>query len=251
MHDDAASKDYFERHNVVYSDERLDFTFKFIASQLGNGKERPMRFLDVGCGAGNILKRASEVFGRENVHGMDFSAAYADMARKDTGCQVHEGSILDAEYLKGLGQKYDVVLLSAVLHHLVGDSRRESEARAQEAIANGLSLLNPGGFLIIQEPAIHPRLICDVIFHIKNIVSRWYKDRICIGGYWYNIGAPVVSFYTNQQLEGMVREVSGKGPFSTNIKKLTGHKFLKYCGIRERTESTFVVKRPNEGRAAA
>ena len=40
--------------------------------------------------------------------------------------------------------------------------------------------------------------------YVKKGVSRITSRRVPIGGYWNNIGPPVVSYYTNEELRDMV-----------------------------------------------
>jgi 2-polyprenyl-3-methyl-5-hydroxy-6-metoxy-1,4-benzoquinol methylase len=80
------------------------------------------RFLDIGCGSG-LFSLAARRLGAE-VHSFDFDPKSVACARElkrryfpdDAGWRVQAGSVLDDEFVAGLG-KFDVVYSWGVLHH--------------------------------------------------------------------------------------------------------------------------------------
>lgn len=104
-----------------------------------------LRFIDVGSGSG-LFSLAARRLGA-TVHSFDFDpqsvACTAELRRRffpnDIEWTIEEGSVLDAEYLSGLG-RFDVVYSWGVLHH-TGDMWR--------AIGNTATLCTPNGILFI------------------------------------------------------------------------------------------------------
>ncbi|MCH7776950.1 MAG: hypothetical protein IH878_10485 [Gemmatimonadetes bacterium] len=90
--------------------------------------------------------------------------------------------------------------MGAVLHHLIGRTRWSSAAYARQCLANCMTLLKPGGHLLLFEPTIGPRFAMASAFWIKKVVTRLTDRRIDLAGCWINIGQPVVSYYTEKQL---------------------------------------------------
>jgi len=126
------------------------------------------------------------------------------------GCDVHLGSIVDPGLATQIEQRFDFAVVAAVLHHLIGRTRAESRRYAQQAVHNAVSLLNPGGHLVVFEPVWYPRLVMDALFYVKKAVSSVTPNRVTFLDTWNNIGAPVVSYYSNEELLRMVT-AGGRG----------------------------------------
>ena len=57
---------------------------------------------------------------------------------------------------------------------------------------------------MVDEGFSPPRAV-DAVFYVKKAVTRFTSRRVGILGEWNNIGPPVVSYYTNEQLVEMVQ----------------------------------------------
>jgi SAM-dependent methyltransferase len=132
------------------------------------------------------------------------SPRYLEQARQRVGCETHQGSILDPDVVGRLGGRFDFAVLGAVLHHLVGRTRRASRERARLALANALSLVRPGGHVIVLEPVFYPPWMMDLVFYVKTLAVKLTSRRLELFDQWNNLGAPVVSYYTNEELRRMV-----------------------------------------------
>jgi SAM-dependent methyltransferase len=142
--------------------------------------------------------------GIDQLVGVDVSEKSLALTRDRVGCDVHLGSIVDPGLATQIGRRFDFAVVAAVLHHLIGSTRAESRRYAQQAVHNALSLLNPGGHLVVFEPVWYPRLAMDALFYVKKLVSSITPKRVTIFDTWNNIGAPVVSYYSNEELLRMV-----------------------------------------------
>ncbi|HSD66309.1 MAG TPA: class I SAM-dependent methyltransferase [Vicinamibacteria bacterium] len=162
--------------------------------------------VEIGCGNGNVLGYLRDATGLRRLAGIDVSPRSLEQARARVGCETHEGSILDEALVERLAGRFDFAVLGAVLHHLVGRTRRASRARARLALAHALSLVRPGGHVIVHEPAFHPPWAMDLVFYAKTLAVRLTSRRLALFGPWNNLGAPVVSYYTNEELRGMATE---------------------------------------------
>jgi 2-polyprenyl-3-methyl-5-hydroxy-6-metoxy-1,4-benzoquinol methylase len=106
---------------------------------------RGVSFLDIGCGSG-LFSLAARRLGA-TVHSLDDDPQSVACARElkrrhlrdDAGWTIEKGSVLDDDYIAGLG-KFDVVYSWGVLHH-TGDMRK--------AFSNVLTTVAPGGKLLI------------------------------------------------------------------------------------------------------
>jgi len=199
--EDKHTVDYFDRNVPEYSDYRLPHVVEAIRKHARDDAW----LIDVGCGVGNILESVMRTTGIRNVCGMDSSGVCLQKTGERVGCQTFLGSVVDDGFVESVPRKFDFVLLMAVLHHLIGKTRKQSKRQALAALSNCLKLLKPGGRLIISEPIFYPRMAMHVLFYVKKAITGVTTERLPIFGYWNNIGAPVVSYYTDEDLLGMLR----------------------------------------------
>lgn len=205
-HDEKTVR-YFDAHAPEYSIDRLAFAAEVIAQHA----DADSSLIDLGCGAGNTLAYLVETTPINDVVGVDVSEGLLERCREQVQAPVHLASILDDDLESIVGRKFDVAVVAAVLHHLIGPTRARSRGHAQAAIRNALRLLNPGGHLVIVEPSFGPRLVLDGVFYVKKALSSVTNRRVFVGdNYWTNFGAPVVSYYGNHELQSMVEQEGGR-----------------------------------------
>lgn len=122
-------------------DERIASAERSLREMLHVQDLRGKRFLDIGCGSGLFSLAARRLGAR--VHSFDYDPESAGCARElrrryfpdDPEWSVEEGSVLDREYVAGLGQ-HDVVYSWGVLHH-TGDMWRALEHAALPVAPGG------------------------------------------------------------------------------------------------------------------
>jgi 2-polyprenyl-3-methyl-5-hydroxy-6-metoxy-1,4-benzoquinol methylase len=127
----------------VLDDERIVEAERSIREMLGVESLAGRRFLDVGSGSG-LFSLAARRLGAERVHSFDFDPQSVACARElrrryfegDPKWTVEEGSILDEDFVAGLG-RWDVVYSWGVLHH-TGDMWRALDLAQSTADARGL-----------------------------------------------------------------------------------------------------------------
>ena len=236
---DAGTEAYFDTRTPEYDPARFAPAAEWIR-RLGGANSS---LLDVGCGNGNVLEYLKEATGLRRLAGVDVSPRCLDEARTRAGCETHLGSILDPDLVRRLEGGFDFVVLGAVLHHLVGSTRRASRARARLALSNAVSLVRPGGHLLVIEPVFYPPWMMDVVFHVKKAAVTLTSRRLELFGRWNNLGAPVVSYYTNEEIEGMV----AGDPRAEVLERRSVPAFLPFLQraafIRRREDTTLVIRR--------
>lgn len=200
MHHDEKTQAYFDNFVPHYRPERFDFAINFL-NQLPTEN---LSLLDIGCGDGATLAMIKQSTGIRQLTGLDISPNYLAKARNSVNCETIEGSILDDKVAEKLQGKYDICTLGAVIHHLIGNTRRESRELGSLCVKNAMRLLRPGGRLIIFEPTYTPKLMMDLVFWIKKTCVRFTGHRIEILRSWANLGEPVVSYYTPQELDRFI-----------------------------------------------
>lgn len=200
MGDDRATVDYFDHHVHDYSPARLQSAVTFIAEHVTPDSA----LIDIGCGTGNVLAHISRTTGISQLAGLDVSERCVELTKEKVAADVYRASVLDDATVARFRGGFDVAVMAAVLHHLVGPSRRHSRRAANRAVSNALQMVKPGGYLIVVEPTFTPAVTVFVLFWIKTVLSKIFRRRLPIGGYWNNVGAPVVSYYSTDEVLEML-----------------------------------------------
>jgi SAM-dependent methyltransferase len=237
---DVGTMDYFDSHVPEYSVGRL----KHVVEAINRYGSTRASLIDVGCGTGNTLEFLRDVTDVKDVCGLDVSEKCLQKARARVGCDTYCGSIFDPGFVGSIDRRFDFAVVAAVLHHLIGRTRAECRELVGQAVENTFSLLRPGGHLVVLEPVFYPSRAMDAVFYTKKAVSRVVAGRVSLGGYWNNIGAPVVSYYTNEELAELL--VSGtRGEIVE--RHVEPHDLGPVLGrLIRKTNSTFVVRKRDE-----
>lgn len=134
------------RFLTVLNDERIAYAESSLKEMLEVSDLRGRSFLDAGSGSG-LFSLAAKRLGATRVHSFDYDtdsvACTRELKRRffpnDTDWTIDQGSVLDSEYLAGLG-RFDIVYSWGVLHHT---------GRMWEALANVSDAVAQGGRLFI------------------------------------------------------------------------------------------------------
>lgn len=239
---DAATVDYFDRHCHEYGRNRIRGVAKVLRPLVGP----QARLVDVGAGTGGNLARLSKALGVRDITALDASSeTIARVGSRLPHARTECVSILEPQQLRHLAGTFDVVLMAAVLHHLVGSTRAGSQRLAQEGLRNAASLAKPGGIVVVLEPVFSPRGAwirgldpSGALFWLKRAVTSVTSERVPVLGYWNNIGAPVVSFYSHAQVSSMVVS-AGLTPVHRDVRRQS----LGWAdAVIERGDATYVAR---------
>lgn len=236
---DAGTEAYFDTWTPDYDAARFAPAGEWIRRLRGEDSS----LVDVGCGNGNVLAYLREATGLRRLTGLDVSPRYLEQARERAGCETHMGSILDPDLVGRLEGRFDFAVLGAVLHHLIGRTRRASRDRARMALANAVSLVRPGGHVLVLEPVFYPPWMMDVVFHVKKIAATLTSRRLELSDRWNNLGAPVVSYYTNEELREMVADDPRAELLELRSIPAYLSSLQRAAFIRRREDTTLVIRR--------
>src|SRR5829696_1438128 len=136
----------WQRFLSVLDDERIAEAERSLTNMLGVSTLAGKTFLDVGSGSG-LFSLAALRLGAERVHSFDFDpqsvACTAELRRRyaadDQRWTVAQGSALDEDYIRSLGQ-WDIVYSWGVQHHT---------GRMWDGLGLAGSAVAPGGRLFI------------------------------------------------------------------------------------------------------
>jgi 2-polyprenyl-3-methyl-5-hydroxy-6-metoxy-1,4-benzoquinol methylase len=142
----------------VLNEDRIGTARRSLADMLDRERLDGLRFLDIGCGSGLFSLAARQLGAR--VHSFDFDPLSVSCAQElkrrffpgDAEWRIERGSVLDADYLQGLGE-FDVVYSWGVLHHT---------GQMWSAIDHASRLVAPGGRLFI------------AIYNDQGQISAWW-----------------------------------------------------------------------------
>ena len=138
---------------------RVDFVRRYLSGRCG-------RVLDVGCGKGLFLSGLRELGWQ--VYGTELSEISSDFARR-SGLPVYTKTIEEAPLETG---SFDLISLFHVLEHL---------PQPQDTLSTALSLLRPGGTLLVEVPNI----------------GSWYARAF--GDNWFHYDVPRHLFHFNPE----------------------------------------------------
>ncbi len=215
---------------------------RFATDQIRQRADAESTLLDIGCGTGSLLALLESETGISHLTGMDVSANALKVSSQRVACTTLQASILDPDLATSIPDRFDFVVLAAVLHHLVGRSRRRSRQLVATALETAMSLLTDDGHLVIVEPTFTPRWAMDTMFFTKKQVTRFTASRVEILGTWNNIGAPVVSYYSPDELRELLADAGADVVEFHNAEgKL--RRLPRRLGITGRWDTTIIARR--------
>ena len=166
-------------------------------------KNKNIKILEVGCGAGGILKYLNDI-GYNNLTGIDYDKEQLNFGINEGLNLIHIGN-----FKKEI--KYDFIILSHVLEHLINPSNQ---------IKSIYELLNDNGNLYIEVPSIHSIKNNNYNFDISKYFHIAHVTHFSLNTFKY-------FFYKNNlQIDKINEEIQ-----SVSSKNLDGKKIKFYSSL--------------------
>jgi hypothetical protein len=83
----------------------------------------------------------------------------------------------------------------------------------------------------------------DCVFYIKKYISMFTSRRIGVFGKWNNIGAPVVSYYNNEELLEMVPQSNYTSIIDQHIDENRVGLLFRLAFISKRANTTIIIQK--------
>ena len=199
---------YFDATADVYSHERgLDEieSWPVVDEFIDRLSTEGDRLLEIGCGDGLLLEYALEHTDVTEAHGLDISPEMLPDADDDVRAHYVEGSATDLP-LPFEPESFDFVVMSDVLHHLVGANRAQSKLKAQAALIEASTLLKPGGYLVVKDIYYRSPIGPDQLTSYAIFFGLKYFSGIASAIDEQAAPGLLVSFYTQDELLELLRQ---------------------------------------------
>jgi trans-aconitate methyltransferase len=118
-----------------------------IIEHLSRLDERALRIADIGGGIGSVAQAIATSVPRVSVDVFDSSKLAKMQFIRHERVRLRFGDFLESEIV----EKYDVVLLRTVLHHITGATTQQTRRRQQDAISKAAQMLHDTGSMFVTE----------------------------------------------------------------------------------------------------
>lgn len=162
--EECGAREKTDGYNRRYSSEprASDLVLLSILEELASERSEPLRLLDVGCGNGNLLRMIAHQFPSWQLFGMDPAEPIIAECANDpslAGVTFFWGDVLESSVEHLGGQKFDIVLVNAVLQVLTA-------TQILEAYTALFSYLHTSGHLINFDGYFESEEVSSVTVHL-------------------------------------------------------------------------------------
>jgi tRNA (cmo5U34)-methyltransferase len=159
-------KDHFEKEALLFDRfffkvmPRYQELTQALVDSLPFRKTEKLKFLDLGCGTGNLAQKIISGYPRAQITCLDMAENMLKMARVKLGRNPNvsfwQGDIRDFDY----SGKYDAIVSSMALHHIEGREKTAFYRRLRKALKNG------GVFITV-----------DIFLSSNGHLQKFYMDK--------------------------------------------------------------------------
>lgn len=231
------NKTYFDNLGELYG-KIYKNDDDFFTNWIKNKNDTYDSVLDIGSGGSAFGNNLSKINNNSNIVLLDISLS-----------MVSKSDLANLSFVQGMIQKtpfksntFDIIHISRLIHHLVGNSHKDSKKIAENSISEIDELLKGGGLLLINEPyydSYISNLASSIIFYTLKLASI-LNVRLPVKSYNKNL---VVHFYSSKMLINMINEAGlvqiYKRKYSWNNCGLVE----KICLIKDRGDLILILQK--------
>lgn len=240
---DSQTVQYFDNYVPDYSDKQSKHVDAVIENFIRPFAGQNSSLVEIGGGTGSLLRLLLDKTDLKDLCAIDVSKNSLRICKQRSGCETYVGSICDAEFVRQLPRQFDFATVSFLLHHLIGKSRSQSLIFARQAIENSLKLVRPGGYLIVFEPLFGPESAMTRVFYAKKFTTRFISKRLPLFGRANNLGEPVVSYLTEEQMLAILESNADCELCAAYADEAQPTRLMQWAGIRRWADGCFVVRK--------
>jgi ubiquinone/menaquinone biosynthesis C-methylase UbiE len=166
----AETQKFFEREAVNYAAGAEGKEGDELKLMMIRDLARPGdRLLDIGGGNGYFTDRVLAETDIREACLLDISHTMLALNRRKHNKELVQASALNMPFKKG---SFEFIHFDAVLHHIVGTTRKSSVEQAQRVIRNSINLVKKDGFLVFTERCVDSWISSAIIFYTLKFLSR-------------------------------------------------------------------------------
>lgn len=195
------TREFFERVAVEYSSvskegDELKLGFLKELAEVSDS------LLDIGCGNGYFADRALAETNISWACGLDISRAMLSLNKKLPNKHLCLASALQMPFKP---HSFNFIHFDAVLHHIVGTTRKSSVEQAYNVIRDCVALTKKDGFLVLTERCVDSRISSAIIFYALKFLSKTKLAKL--SGVASGL---IVSFLTPKEFFSGIRSAGGR-----------------------------------------
>lgn len=169
----------------------------------------PLKVCEFGGGGGIVLHMIEEELGGQPLLvNAELVGQYGQRQVSDS-IRFVQTSILQAGLVD---DAFDIVIARNVLHHLIGDSLRQTRQNQGYVFGELLRVTKPGGLILIQEQVNQRPWACALIYYLSRLASRL---RLRIESFEVTPNT-VIAYLTRDQLEALAESHLPRAQWETS-----------------------------------
>ena len=236
-------KNFFDTHAHYSAYNKNPDYYLPIISSLSKSMKSNLKILDIGCGDGSFLKGLRKAGLDGSFIGIDISFNLIKKAHDNVIDHGIHLLVTDGFNLPfNQKEKFDLIHIDSVLHHLIGKTRYHSLELSKKLLKVIYSALSPNGLIIVEEMYYNSRLLpfftSSFVFYALRAINA---SKIDLSRIRSEVKPGLeVSFFYEQQLKDILNKYGDVEILSKIPSKISN--LEKTLLLKERGHISYLVK---------